>query len=60
MNGYYEKDLAFIHDVGFGEWARKSAPGILEILKQNGICEGLIIDLGCGSGLWAQALTKAR
>lgn len=59
MNEYYKEDLAFIHDVGFGEWALKSAPGILEILKQNEIREGLIVDLGCGSGLWARALAEA-
>ena len=60
MNGYYKEDLAFIHDVGFAEWALKSAPGILDILKQNGIREGLVVDLGCGSGLLAQALTRER
>jgi SAM-dependent methyltransferase len=60
VNGYYKQDLAFIHDVGFGEWALKSAPGILEILKQTGIREGLVVDLGCGSGLWARELAKAN
>lgn len=60
MNEYYKQDLAFIHDAGFGEWALKSAPGILAILKQNGIREGLVVDLGCGSGLWAGELAKAN
>lgn len=60
MNEYYKEELAFIHDVGFGEWALKSAPGILAILKQNGILEGLVVDLGCGSGLWARELAKAN
>jgi SAM-dependent methyltransferase len=56
---WYQEDLAFIHDVGFADYALNSAPGILEILNQRGIREGLIVDLGCGSGLWAQELTKA-
>jgi hypothetical protein len=33
MNEWYKEDLAFIHDVGFSDWALKSAPGILEILN---------------------------
>lgn len=60
MNEYYKEDLAFIHDAGFSEWAIKSAPGILEVLKQNGVREGLVVDLGCGSGLWARELAKAN
>lgn len=59
MNDWYKEDLAFIHDVGFADYALKSAPGILEILKQNQIHTGLVVDLGCGSGLWAQQLTQA-
>lgn len=59
MDEYYKEDLAYIHDVGFGDYALDSAPGILEILARNGIRDGLVVDLGCGSGLWAQELTKA-
>ncbi|MBD2563798.1 MULTISPECIES: class I SAM-dependent DNA methyltransferase [Nostoc] len=60
MNEWYKEDLAFIHDDGFRDFALKSAPGILEILAQNKIYDGLVVDLGCGSGLWAQELTKAH
>ena len=59
MKGWYGEDLAYIHDAGFGDFARGSAPGILEILDRNGIREGLVVDLGCGSGLWARELAKA-
>lgn len=59
MNDWYKEDLAFIHDVGFADYALKSAPGILEILQQSQIHTGLVVDLGCGSGLWAQELTQA-
>jgi len=55
----YKDDLAYIHDVGFGAFARSAAPGLLEILRQAGIPSGLVVDLGCGSGLWARELVRA-
>jgi SAM-dependent methyltransferase len=57
--GAYENDLAYIHDRGFGEFARGSAPGLLRLFRQHGITEGLVVDLGCGSGIWARELTDA-
>jgi SAM-dependent methyltransferase len=60
MNEWYKQDLAFIHDDGFCDYALKSAPGILKILAENHINSGLVIDLGCGSGLWANVLTQAN
>ncbi len=59
MEQWYRSDLAYIHDVGHGDYATKSIPGILDILSQNNIRSGLIVDLGCGSGLSALELTKA-
>ena len=58
MAEFYREDLAYIHDVGFGAYALGSAPGILAILEHNRIREGLVVDLGCGSGLWAQELGR--
>jgi len=55
----YNRDLAYVHDVGFGRFAEQSAPGVLNILRCNGISSGLIIDLGCGTGLWARRLADA-
>lgn len=60
MKEWYKEDFAYIHDVGYSDYALKSAPGILEILAQNSILEGLVVDLGCGSGLSALELTKAH
>ena len=57
---YYKKDLAYIHDVGFNNFAFKSAPSIIKILHKNNIKSGLIIDLGCGSGVSAQEFIKAN
>jgi SAM-dependent methyltransferase len=56
---YYGEDVAYIHDVGHADFALGSAPGILEILDRNGIRGGLIVDLGCGSGVWARRLVDA-
>jgi SAM-dependent methyltransferase len=53
----YGTDLSFIHDVGFGGFADGAAPGLLELLRRTGIDRGLVIDLGCGSGIWAARLT---
>lgn len=60
MKEWYKEDLAYIHDVGYSDYALKSAPGILEILSQNNIRNGLVVDLGCGSGLSAVELSKAN
>jgi SAM-dependent methyltransferase len=55
----YQNDLAYIHDTGFGEFANSSAPGLLSLLRENGITKGIIVDLGCGSGIWARALADS-
>ncbi|MEH2064141.1 MAG: class I SAM-dependent methyltransferase [Nostoc sp.] len=60
MKEWYKDDLAYIHDVGYSNYALKSTPGIIEILNQSGIQDGLVVDLGCGSGISAQELTKAN
>jgi SAM-dependent methyltransferase len=59
MAGWYNEDLAYIHDIGFGDYALKSLPGILAIFQQCQISTGLIVDLGCGSGLSARGLHEA-
>src|SRR6185295_18594623 len=59
MTKAYQHDLAYIHDAGFGDFAKNSAPGLLEIFRQNAINMGLVVDLGCGSGIWARALSRA-
>lgn len=55
----YAQDLAYIHDVGFGDFAREAAPGLLEILRRHGVTLGLVVDLGCGSGIWGERLVQA-
>lgn len=55
----YDSDLAFIHDSGFGDFARSSAPGLLNLLVGSRITNGTIVDLGCGSGIWARELANS-
>jgi len=55
----YAEDLAYIHHAGFGNFARDSAPGLLRLLHAAGLDGGQVIDLGCGSGLWAAAMLRA-
>lgn len=58
MTPYYGEDLAYVHDVGFRDYALRSAPGILEILSGSAARGDLVVDLGCGSGLLARELTQ--
>lgn len=55
----YRDDLAYIHDVGFGGFATHAAPFVLELLKAGNIRRGQVVELGCGSGILAAALTGA-
>ncbi|MBP1598851.1 MAG: Methyltransferase type 11, partial [Acidobacteria bacterium] len=59
MTSGYREDLAYIHDVGFGSFSLSAAPGLLDMLRRGGIQNGLVVDLGCGSGLWARRLVDA-
>ena len=58
-NRLYGADLAFIHDVGFAGHARRATPALLAILRQSAITAGLVVDLGCGSGIWARELAQS-
>ena len=52
-------NIAYIHNVGFGSFAERSGPGVLDLLRRSGIRAGLVVDLGCGGGLWARQLADA-
>ena len=59
MGGLYDEDLAYIHDVGFSDFITAASPGILRLLQRAGIPPGFVVDLGCGSGVLAQALLRS-
>ncbi|MGB7624380.1 MAG: class I SAM-dependent methyltransferase [Terriglobia bacterium] len=55
----YSDDLAYIHDAGFSRFVKDAAPGLLRHLRQARIPKGVVVDLGCGSGIWALRLFDA-
>ncbi|HME90664.1 MAG TPA: methyltransferase domain-containing protein [Myxococcaceae bacterium] len=55
----YGEDLAYIHHTGFASFSSRSAAGLLAILGRGRRHKGLVIDLGCGSGVWARMLSRA-
>jgi SAM-dependent methyltransferase len=59
MMDAYRADLAYIHDAAFGSLARAAAAVLLAALHRRRVVRGLVIDLGCGSGILAQPLSDA-
>jgi SAM-dependent methyltransferase len=55
----YRRDLAFIHDAGFGGPSRGAARLLKRTLAKRRLPRGLVVDLGCGSGLLAKELSEA-
>jgi SAM-dependent methyltransferase len=55
----YQDDLAFIHDAGFGHIARDAASRLVNALTALEWRAGTIVDVGCGSGILADALVRA-
>ena len=56
---YYRRDLALVHHRGFGFHADACAPGILTLLEPVRARDGLVVELGCGSGLLTRYLVDA-
>ena len=56
---YYRADLAQIHHLGYGFHADECAPGILSLLESVRERDGLVVELGCGSGLLTRYLVDA-
>jgi SAM-dependent methyltransferase len=54
----YGTDLAYVHHTGYADFVLKAAPGLLRILRQSKLRRGLVVDLGCGGGLWARELAR--
>ena len=55
---FYGKDLAYVHDVGYSELAQAAALFLLKELNQSKLNSGLIVDLGCGSGIFAKEICQ--
>jgi SAM-dependent methyltransferase len=55
----YGDDLAYIHDAGHGDLASAAAAMVIDVLRRSGRTSGRVVDLGCGSGVFARALGDA-
>jgi SAM-dependent methyltransferase len=53
---YYRRNLALVHDRGFGRHADACAPGVLTLLRPLLVSGGLVLEIGCGSGLLTRHL----
>lgn len=56
---YYRRDLALVHDLGFGSHADNCASGVLTLLEPVRRRGGLVLELGCGSGALTRHLVDA-
>jgi SAM-dependent methyltransferase len=56
----YRADLAYIHDAGFGHFAEAAAAELLGLLRSSGLPHGLVVELGCGSGILSERLSAAE
>ena len=56
---YYRADLALVHHLGYGFHADMCAPGILKLLEPVLERKGVVLELGCGSGLLTKYLVDA-
>jgi SAM-dependent methyltransferase len=54
----YQEDLAKIHIDGYGFHWEGAANAVLRFLRENGVEEGTIVDLGCGGGQWLERLSR--
>ena len=58
-NVSYQSDLAMVHHRGFGAHAAACAPGIVDFLAPVHARQGLVLELGCGTGLLTRELVAA-
>jgi SAM-dependent methyltransferase len=56
---FYDEDLAYIHDSGFSQLSLRGGEFVLSELQAAGLRDGLIVDLGCGTGRWAGLAASA-
>jgi SAM-dependent methyltransferase len=55
----YEEDVAYVHDAGFSDLAQAAANRVVAELRSRRVVDGLVVDLGCGSGVAARRLVRA-
>jgi SAM-dependent methyltransferase len=55
----YGEDLAYIHDAGFSALALSAANRVVADLRRRRVLEGLVVDVGCGTGVAARRFVRA-
>ena len=55
----FRSDLAHVTDQGYGFHAAACAPGILALLEPVRERGGLVLEIGCGTGLLTRFLVRA-
>jgi SAM-dependent methyltransferase len=55
----YGEDLAYVHDAGFSDLAQTAANRVVANLRRRRSVEGLVVDIGCGTGVAARRLIRA-
>lgn len=56
---YYRSDLALVHHRGFAAHPTATAPGVLGLIAPVLKNRGLVLEVGCGSGLLTRRLIEA-
>jgi predicted RNA methylase len=56
---FYGAEQARIHDTAFGVLAATAATDVLDLLRAGSHDRGLVVDLGCGSGILARVVIDA-
>lgn len=56
---YYREDLALVHHRGFGFHADGCGPDLVKLLAPVRARDGLVLEIGCGSGLLTRVLIDA-
>ena len=56
---YYRRDLALVHHRGFAAHPETTGPGILRLIAPLLETGGLVLEVGCGSGLLTRQLVEA-
>ena len=56
---FYGPRLASVHHEGFGDVAAEAAAVVVDHLDQQGVSNGRVVDLGCGSGILARHVSIA-
>jgi SAM-dependent methyltransferase len=58
-DGFYGPELAKVHHEGFGDIALQATAMLLDELGRAGLTSGLVVELGCGTGIMSSVVSDA-